>query len=222
MGDRSGLHKIFATALAAYLFCGALTLFATGVLIAVAPLFFKVPAAQLGTIRWTLLILGINQALAFGVALRDALVFGSGRMFVTSSINMVVNLAITLGFIAMALAGRGTVGMALVMLGRDAGQSGVVSAFAVGRFLAHEAAPCPRQPPDSDTAAEHRAQSVRDIAVGRDHFWRQQFDSGAVTHADGAGLLRIIGAADEFHRADFDQVFGGLVAGLRASARGER
>ena len=117
LGDRAGLHKIFSTALAAYLVCAAFTILATGVLIAVAPLFFKVAPAQLGTIRWTLLILGINQSLAFGVALRDALVFGSGRMFLTSSINMVVNLAIALGFIAMALAGRGTVGMALVMLG---------------------------------------------------------------------------------------------------------
>ncbi len=116
LGDRDGLDKIFSTALAAYLACAAFTLLATGVTIAVAPLFFKVPAAQLGTIRWTLLVLGLNQALAFGVALRDALVFGSGRMFLTSSINMFVNLGLTLGFIAMATSGRGTVGMASVML----------------------------------------------------------------------------------------------------------
>ena len=117
LGDRDGLDKIFSTALAAYLACAAFSVLATGVIIVAAPLFFKVAPAQLGAIRWTLLVLGINQALAFGVALRDALVFGSGRMFLTSSINMVVNLGITLGFIAMALAGRGTVGMALVMLG---------------------------------------------------------------------------------------------------------
>ena len=117
LGDRQGLDKIFSTALAAYLACAAFSVLATGVIIAAAPLFFKLPPSQLGIIRWTLLVLGLNQALAFGVALRDALVFGSGRMFLTSSINMVVNLGITLGFIAMALAGRGTVGMALVMLG---------------------------------------------------------------------------------------------------------
>ncbi len=116
LGDRDGLAKIFSTALAAYLVCGAFSLLATGVIIFVAPHFFKVAPAQLGAIRWTLLILGINQALAFGVALRDALVFGSGRMFLTSSINMVVNLGISLGFVAMALSGWGTVGMALVML----------------------------------------------------------------------------------------------------------
>ena len=117
LGDRRGLEKIFSTAFAAYLVCAAFTLLATGAIIAVAPHFFKVPAAQMATVRWTLLILGVNQALIFGVALRDALVFGSGRMFVISSINMAVNVCITLGFIAMALAGRGTVGMALVMLG---------------------------------------------------------------------------------------------------------
>lgn len=117
LGDRDGLSQIFSTALAAYLFCGALSLFISGALIVAAPLFFKVAPAQLGAIRWTLFVLGLNQALAFGVALRDALVFGSGRMFLTSSINMGVNLCITLGFIGMALAGRGTVGMALVMLG---------------------------------------------------------------------------------------------------------
>ena len=117
LGDRDGLDKIFSTALAAYLACAAFSLVATGVIIVAAPLFFKVAPAQLGAIRWTLLVLGLNQALAFGVALRDALVFGSGRMFLTSSINMVVNLCITLGFIGMALAGRGTIGMALVMLG---------------------------------------------------------------------------------------------------------
>ena len=116
LGDRDGLDKIFSTAFAAYLACAAFSLLATGVFIFVAPYFFKVAPSQLGTIRWTLLVLGINQALAFGVALRDALVFGSGRMFLTSSINMVVNLGITLGFIAMALAGRGTLGMAGVML----------------------------------------------------------------------------------------------------------
>ena len=117
LGDRDGLSKIFSTALAAYLVCAALSLVITSVIIVIAPLFFKVAPAQLSLIRWTLLILGINQALAFGVALRDALVFGSGRMFLTSSINMAVNLCITLGFIGMALAGWGTVGMALVMLG---------------------------------------------------------------------------------------------------------
>ena len=115
-GDRAGLSKIFSTAFAAYLACAAFTLLATGAILVFAPHFFKVPAAQLGGVRWTLLILGINQALVFGVALRDALVFGSGRMFVISSINMAVNGCSTLGFIAMALAGRGTVGMALVML----------------------------------------------------------------------------------------------------------
>ena len=116
LGDRRGLDKIFSTALAAYLICAAFSLLATGVLIVIAPLIFKVAPTQVGAIRWTLLILGVNQSLAFGVALRDALVFGSGRMFLTSSINIVVNLGITLGFIAMAVAGRGTVGMALVML----------------------------------------------------------------------------------------------------------
>lgn len=116
LGDRDGLSKIFSTALAAYGVCAALSLLITSVIIVVAPLFFKVAPAQLGAIRWTLLILGVNQALAFGVALRDALVFGSGRMFITSSINVAVNLCITLGFIGMALAGWGTIGMAVVML----------------------------------------------------------------------------------------------------------
>ena len=133
LGDRSGLNRIFSTALAAYGACAAFSVLATGVIIAAAPLFFKVAPAQLGAIRWTLLVLGLNQALAFGVALRDALVFGSGRMFVTSGINMVVNLGITLGFIAMALSGRGTVGMALVML-----VATVVNLALYGRLLSDE------------------------------------------------------------------------------------
>ena len=78
LGDRDGLDKIFSTAFAAYLACAAFSLLATGVFIFIAPHFFKVPPTQLGTIRWTLLVLGLNQALAFGVALRDALVFWFG------------------------------------------------------------------------------------------------------------------------------------------------
>ena len=115
-GDRDELDKIFSTSFAVYVVCGAFTLLATGALVIWAPLLFKVPAAQMGLVRWTLFLLGINQALNFIIALRDALVFGSGRMFMTSSINMLVNVLITLGFIGMALIGWGTIGMAIVFL----------------------------------------------------------------------------------------------------------
>ena len=160
LGDRDGLAKIFSTALAAYLVCGALSLLITGVIIAVAPLFFKVAPAQLGAIRWTLLVLGINQALAFGVALRDALVFGSGRMFLTSSINMVVNLAITLGFIGMALAGRGTIGMALVMLGATLFHLGLYQRLLSGEFAGLK----------PSRAQFSRATLARLLRIGRNQF----------------------------------------------------
>ena len=160
LGDRDGLQKIFSTAFVAYLACAAFTLLATGAILVFAPYFFKVPAAQLAAVRWTLLVLGVNQALMFGVALRDALVFGSGRMFVLSSINMAVNACSTLGFIAMALAGRGTTGMALVMLGAT-----LFNLALYGRLLSDEFSGMkPRR------AHFDRATLARLLRIGRDQF----------------------------------------------------
>ena len=160
LGDRDGLQKIFSTAFVAYLACAAFTLLATGAILVFAPHFFKVPAAQMATVRWTLSVLGVNQALLFGVALRDALVFGSGRMFIVSSINMAVNGCSALGFIVMALAGRGIIGMALVMLSAT-----IINLALYRRLLLDEfSAMQPRR------AHFDRATLARLLRIGRDQF----------------------------------------------------
>lgn len=110
--DRQRLTKILGTALFVYLIYAVISLSLTLILAFTFQHFLNVPKNLVENSRICLLILGLNQFISIIFVVRDSILYGTGRMYVTSSFSIFFNLTNSAIQLFAVIKGYGIVGMA--------------------------------------------------------------------------------------------------------------
>lgn len=116
-GDTKRLESLLGTAFVMYAMMGLVVLLVTAGLYLVFPHIFSLPSGQVDVARKCLLILGVNQAAAFLFLIQTAVLFGSGRLDLASSLGIALNILSSLASILLVLVGMGIGGLAMCVLG---------------------------------------------------------------------------------------------------------
>jgi Na+-driven multidrug efflux pump len=116
-GDKKRLEEVLGTAFVMYLGISLIVLFATTILLFNIQRLFNFPTTQLPMAQLCLMILGINQAVAFLFTVQSTILFGAGRLDLMAGFGTLVGLALSITQATLAWRGYGieTLAAALVV-----------------------------------------------------------------------------------------------------------